>query len=117
MRSTAWIILPLLVLGCSDQRSFDSAAWKADALTEADQHLDVRRSMVADIERRFRPGTSKAEILSAFGPPEYGSSAHCRYPGVDSCLGYELGASLADYDFLVFAFSGDRLVHISHYRS
>ena len=114
---SASIILPLLLFGCSEQRSFDSAAWKADALTEADQHLDVRRSMVADIERRFRPGTGKAEILSAFGPSEYAAGASCEYPGVDSCLGYQLGASLADYDFLIFAFAGDRLVHISHYRS
>jgi hypothetical protein len=114
---TVSIMLPLLLAGCSDRRSFDSAAWKADALTESDQHLDVRRSMVSDVERRFRAGTSKAEILRTFGPSEYDASAACDYPGVDSCLGYELGASLADYDYLIFAFSGDRLVHISHYRS
>ncbi|HEX8655775.1 MAG TPA: hypothetical protein VF693_11200 [Allosphingosinicella sp.] len=108
--------LLLLLTGCGG-RSFDAAAWKADAMTEADQHLDVRRSMVADVERRFRPGTSKAEILRAFGPSEYDPQALCREEGFDSCLGYELGASLADYDFLIFGFDRDRLVRISHYRS
>ncbi|MEA3040959.1 MAG: hypothetical protein QOC65_448 [Sphingomonadales bacterium] len=111
------VVLSLLLAACSDHRTFDSAAWKADSLTESDQHLDVRRSMLADVERRFRPGTSKAEILRSFGPAEYDAAASCDHPGVDSCLGYELGASLADYDFLIFAFNGDRLVHISQYRS
>ena len=117
MSRTASIVLPLLLFGCSDQRSFDSAAWKADALTEADQHLDVRRSMVADVERRFRPGTSKTDILRNFGPAEYHPGAYCGELGFDSCLGYHVGASLADYDFLIFGFNGDRLAQISHYRS
>ena len=114
---TGSILLPLLLTSCSDHRSFDAAAWKADSMTESDQHLDLRRSMVADVERRFRPGTSKTEILRNFGLPEYDASASCDYPAVDSCLGYELGASMADYDFLIFAFNGDRLVQIYHYRS
>ena len=111
------VMLALYLAGCSDQRSFDAAAWKADSMTEADQILDVRRSMVDDIERQFRPGTSKAQILRTFGPPEHDIEGLCDYPGVDSCLAYDLGASLADYDFLIFAFSGDRLVRIGYYRS
>jgi hypothetical protein len=113
---TVSIALLLLVAGCGG-RSFDAVAWKADAMTETDQFLDVRRSMLADVERRFRPGASKAEILRTFGPSEYDPGAFCEEQGFDSCLGYELGASLADYDFLIFGFNGDRLVRISQYRS
>jgi hypothetical protein len=111
------VVLLLLLAGCNDRRSFDPAAWKADTMTESDQHLDVRRAMVADIERRFRPGIGKAEILRNLGTPEYDASDSCDYPDADTCIGYELGASLADYDFLIFAFKADRLVHIGQHRS
>ena len=111
------VALMLFLASCEDHRAFDAAAWKADSMTENHQFLDVRRSMVDDIERRFRPGTSKTTILSNFGRPEYTDLQVCDFPNVDNCLTYDLGASMADYDFLIFAFRGDRLVQISYYRS
>ena len=103
----------VLLMACESERPFDASSWKADSMTEDHQFLEVRRSMAADIQRRFPAGTTRAEILKAFGPQEYDARQECDYPGVDNCLGYELGATTDDYSYLIFAFRGDRLAHVS----
>jgi hypothetical protein len=113
-------LLPVALLAavaCQRATSFDPDAWKADAMTERHQVLDVRRAMVADVRRQFRLGTPKSVVLRNFGPAEFDARRHCDIPGADNCLGYDLGASMADYDFLIFAFKGERLESINDHRS
>ena len=98
----------LCLAGCSDQRAFDAAAWKADTLSDSRQWLDVRRSMIEDVARRFPPGTAKAQIVAQLGPGE--RQLDCPYPDADSCLTYDLGVRSIDYDYYEFRFRRDRLV-------
>jgi hypothetical protein len=113
MRILPGFLMAGLLVACDGQPSFDSALWKADSMTENHQVLKVRQSMSADIQRRFPAGTTRTEILKTFGTQEYDARHECDYPGVDNCLGYHLGATTDDYSFLIFAFRGDRLTHVS----
>jgi hypothetical protein len=112
MRLLPLLLAAALLGACEREQSFDAARWKADAMTENHQFLEVRQSMTADIERRFRAGTARAEILRTFGPGEYDIRQGCDYPGVDNCLAYDLGMTGDDYGYLLFAFRGDRLAFV-----
>lgn len=113
MRILPLFLMAALLVACESERPFDASSWKADSMTENHQVLEVRRSMAADIQRRFPAGTARAEILRTFGAQEYDARQECDYPGVDNCLGYNLGATTDDYSYLIFAFRGDRLAHVS----
>jgi hypothetical protein len=105
--------LPLITLACSDQTTFRQTDWQTETLTENRQTLELRRSMVDDIIRRFRAGIPKADVIQALGPNE--QEVDCDYPDADSCVAYHLGIrpGSIDYEVLLVRFRRDRLVAAS----